>query len=453
MNKSRRQPKSLHPCADTVQDEINKEKVGRSVQRINRKSETIRKNLPTLCDDDENESSSDSDNSINDIEDDHSENNNNSGSDNYEEDDDFEPNSSEDDDLVNYANPEKYGRNKKSKPAKKTNSNLVPVDPSLLHLTKIVQVITKNRNQIFEVLDDVNVSPNKLTAEAFQDNTEAIRLLNEIGSSKQSARGPPKESDINETVIDHFRDLETVLKEATLDDDNGYAASSSDSNFSIKSIVENTINMENQSVETTGGELITKIPKIPIRLREMEEYFMREPFPHERPCVCGEKCEGLYIGRNHEIDGFILVEFPSEHDLQYYNSNKMWPPDRPPSKCVLCDRKEINDAYCQFLSGNYIRSNDNPMRFVGKLKYHNKVGPGEYSASDVFITDQNQLNGSVVPVVLYSRIKLMRETRTINKGTSEERHIRAYKQILTDPTSFRAGRTAGQSTSSTSTQH
>ena len=433
--------KNQYSCADTVQDGINREKMGRSLKRSTRNAEKIRKDitLTTLSDDDIYESADETDN-------DDSEYNTS------DEDDDFEPNSSDED----YdSNPKKNSKKKEvskkitSKNTKKQMSNTVSVDPSVLHTRNIVKEITKYKKKIFDVLGDIDPeSVSNLDANFFQKNTAAINMLNEIASSKQSIRGPPKDPDINDIVFDHFKDLENVLKK-----DDSSIASLAESSFSVETIIQNTLNLENQSVETTGCEMITEIPKIPVRLREMEEYFMRAPFPHERPCISGSKCEGLYIGRNHSIDGFILVEFPKEDDLQYYNINKAWPPDTKASKCVICDRKEINDEYIEFLATNFYRTNENPMRFLGNIKYHNKVDAGQYSATDVFTTDQNQLNGPIVPIVWHSRVKYQRETRTFNYGAPDEFQIPAYKQILTEPTSFQAGRTVAQSTSSSSTQH
>lgn len=437
--------KSQYSCADTIQDGINIEKMGRSLIRNTRNSEKIRKDAVSLCDDEIYEESLEEINNDND-----SDNDNSSDDD----DDDFEPNSSDED--YEDTQSKKYSKKKEvikksfPKKSKNNNSNVVSVDTSLLHTRNIVAEINRQRRKIYDIVGDIDIdSQPSIRADFFQHNTTAINMLNEIASSKQSIRGPPKDNDINDIIFDHFKDLENVLKK----DDDIAGASLADTSYSISTIIENTVNLDNESVETNGSDMITQIPKIPLRLREIEESFMRAPFPHERACCNGSKCEGLYIGRNHAIDGFILVEFPSEEDLKYYNINKSWPPDTKPSLCVICDRKEINNEYCKFLAKNYYRSNDNPMRFIGKVKYHNKIGAGEYSASDVFITDQNQLNGPVAPIVWHSRVKYQRETRTFNEGTPDEFQIAGYKQILTEPSSFRAGRTEVQSTSSSSTQH
>lgn len=433
--------KSDQSCLDIVQTEQSLLKVARSTARSQARNERIRKSVKAslASSEDEYVESSQSDLDLHD-------------------DEEFVPETNSEDDEFKIKRPLQKPSKKKAPPKK---TNFVTVSDSILNLRECVKEMRESPNPLFEILP--NLDPNLVnsdsnpvyTAEHFQNNTSAIHMLNEINAAKQSARNSFGKGAPVDVMAPHYAELESALKNVDPlfhAPKQGTMPSCSSSEMNLSSISETLIDSRDKSIENNGPTLIKEIPKIPVRLREQEEQFMREPFPHERSCISSARCEGNFIGSSSQIDGFTLVEYPSEDALAFFNLHKKWP-EEPPNRCVLCERKAMNDLYLAFLAGNFYRSSENPMRFLGQIKYHNKVGPGEYSYCDVFTTSQNALDGSVLPIVWNLRAIYQRETRITNYGEKKDFQIRCYRQILTDPSSFRDGRTEQQSSSSMNTQH
>ena len=442
-------------CTDEQQTIQNLQKVARSDIRNELRNEKIRKSAASssfTLSDDEGSNYSQSDQDLHD-------------------DDDFVPTGSDDDEF----------RTKKviPKPVKKrsrvTNkkSNFVAISDSVLNLSECIEEMKGLPNPLFEIVPNLDITQvdtdsNIFNAEMFQKNTSAIHILNQINSAKQTNRGPGGKGAPVDVLAPHYAELEAALQ--NMDPlfhapQNHPSCSSSTQELTKSSLAETLVGLKDKSIEKNGPEMIDKIPHIPVRLREHEEKFLREPFPHERECISGERCEGLFIGSSSKIDGFVLVEFPSQSALDYFNVHKNWP-KQDPERCILCERKAISDRYYEFLSGNFFRTNENPMRFIEEIAYSNKVGPGEYAYSDCFTTSQNALDGAPVPIVHHHRCIYQQETRMVDLSMYrvnptepiEEcdrvlRRIRYYRQNLTNPASFLDGRTEQQFTSSTSTQH
>jgi len=322
--------------------------------------------------------------------------------------------------------------------------------------------------KLFKIASDIDPESFKkhcesiISIETLQSNTKAIRELDSLSRSKpnRTTRNTITTSSTDTLLKDHLTTFEVALKDlpesfnipkTSTSINNGASSSSSSSSardldeegeLSLAQISEIILGMEDRSIERRGQDLIAEISDVPFRSRKQEEEMMREPLPFERQCVNGDKCEGLYIGQSNGIPGFILVEFPSQSDISFYNVNNKWP-DTLPSLCVICSRKEMTDIWIDDLSKSSLRKENVSSKLCSEALYHNKVGPGEYSASDVFMTDSNRINATVLPIVMHARAKYQLVTRMHTSGVQ----LQHYNQKMTDPSSFRVGRTRAQSTS------
>lgn len=344
----------------------------------------------------------------------------------------------------------------------------VAIDSTKLKIKSQQDRINNNPKikRLFKIASDIDPESFKkhcesiISIETLQSNTKAIKELDSLSRSKpnRTTRNTITTSSTDTLLKDHLTTFEVALKDlpesfnipkTTTSLNNNNAASSSSSGrdldeegeLSLAQISEIILGMEDRSIERRGQDLIAEISDVPFRSRKQEEEMMREPLPFERQCVNGDKCEGLYIGQSNGIPGFILVEFPSQNDISFFNINNKWP-DSLPSLCVICSRKEMTDIWIDDLSKSSLRKENVSSKLCSEALYHNKVGPGEYSASDVFMTDSNRINATVLPIVMHARAKYQLVTRMHTSGVQ----LQHYNQKMTDPSSFRVGRTRAQST-------
>lgn len=119
--------------------------------------------------------------------------------------------------------------------------------------------------------------------------------------------------------------------------------------------------------------------------REYEEQFLCEPVSPERPCVRGNKCEGLRVLCK---DPFILREF-------LYPGQEM---GDTRTLCLLCRRVEISRAYYRYETAHV------PVhKHVRITDHYNLVGvPGEYDVKDCIVSS-SKYSGVPLPVVLHVR--------------------------------------------------
>ena len=119
--------------------------------------------------------------------------------------------------------------------------------------------------------------------------------------------------------------------------------------------------------------------------REYEERFLCEPVSPERPCVRGNKCEGLRVLCK---DPFILREF-------LYPGQAM---GDARTLCLLCRRVEISRAYYRYETAHV------PVhKHVRITDHYNLVGvPGEYDVKDCIVSS-SKYSGVPLPVVLHLR--------------------------------------------------
>jgi len=344
----------------------------------------------------------------------------------------------------------------------------VTIDATKLKIKSQQEKVNGNPKikQLFKIASDIDPESFKkhcesiISIDTLQNTTKAIHELDSLSRSKpnRTTRNTITTSSTDTLLKDHLTTFEVALKNLpesfnipkTSTINNGSCSSSSyardlddEGELSLAQISEIILGMEDRSIERRGQDLIAEISDVPFRSRKQEEEMMREPLPFERQCINKTKCEGLYIGHSNGIPGFILVEFPSQSDICYYNANNKWP-DTPPSLCAICSRKEMTDIWIDDLSKSSLRKENVSAKLCSEALYHNKVGPGEYSASDVFMTDSNRINATVLPIVMHSRAKYQLVTRTHTSGVQ----LQYYNQKMTDPSSFRVGRTRAQSSGS-----
>lgn len=310
--------------------------------------------------------------------------------------------------------------------------------------------------QLFSVVEDIDPRDiqqashdEPLSELSLSNNAKSIRELFMIHQKRpsrgNSCRIASSTSTGNTFFQDHHKKFETGLQ--SLPDsfkmprpnvDGNAMQNNDEAEISLSYLAETIVDADPQSIEKIGSKLIDKLQHIEFRSRQQEEEKMREYIPGiDRPCSNGDKCECLYIGDTKGIKGFIGVSFESVEALAHFNMYKQWPEDIKPRKCVICERKEMNRIFNEFFAGNCEHEDkDHPMRYVGQITYHNKVGDGEYSPYDVIVTDPNSFGKLLYPVVLHSRIFYRIVIRTYNG-----KELRFYQQNTTLPSSFRVGRT------------
>jgi hypothetical protein len=306
--------------------------------------------------------------------------------------------------------------------------------------------------KLFSVVEDVDVKDiqeadheDPISELSLTNNAQSIRELFTIHQKRPSRGGTSRITGTSNNAFfqDHHKKFETGLQ--NLPDSFKMPKPSVDGNsltddmeeLSLSYLAETIVDADSKSIEKIGSKLIDQLPHIEFRSRQQEEERMRECMTGERQCAKGDRCEGLYIGDTKGIKGFVLVSYETNEALAYYNLHKQWPEHIKPRKCVICERKEMNAIFNEFFAGNSERSDtDHPMRYVGQITYHNKVGDGEYSPYDVIVTDPNSFGKLLYPIVLHSRIFYRIVIRTYNG-----KDIRFYQQNTTLPSSFRVGRT------------
>ncbi len=136
-------------------------------------------------------------------------------------------------------------------------------------------------------------------------------------------------------------------------------------------------------------------PNVEICHRRYEEQFLREPKSSERPCTCGNDCEGLKITNVGPNDGFILREFllPSQYK-KFTQTGKL--PDVT-NMCLLCQRANVAKLYINIKSDK---------EATGALisNYRNFAGvSGEYDISQCLLPSATHHTGLWDPVVLHMR--------------------------------------------------
>lgn len=384
----------------------------------------------------------------------------------------------------------------------------VSIDASKLKIKSQQEKISQSTTAkgLFKLVSDIDPEMFKkqcegsIPIETLQSNIKAIRELDTLSRSKpnRSTRNSISSVSSDTPLKDNLTIFENALKDlpesfnipkTTTKPTCSSSSSSSardlddDGELSLSYISEIILGMEDKSIERRGQDLIQEISDIPFRSRKEEEDMMREPLPFERQCINGDKCEALFINKSNGIPGFIMVEFPSKEDMTYYNQNNRWPRPPPPKeylnhyskyaiwpdkddipdpedlsyyiqhkkwpytgpmKCVICSRKEMTDVWVEDLSKSSLRKDGTSTTLCSEALYHNKIGPGEYSPSDVFMTDSNRINASILPIVMHARPKYQMVTRRHTSGIE----LKYYNQKMTDPSSFRVGRTQAQSSGS-----
>lgn len=307
-------------------------------------------------------------------------------------------------------------------------------------------------SNLFSVVEDIDVKDiqqaphdDPISELSLTNNAQSIRELFTIHQKRPSRGGASRITGTSNNAFfqDHHKKFETGLQ--SLPDSFKMPKPSVDGNsladdmteLSLSYLAETIVDADSKSIEKIGSKLIDQLPHIEFRSRQQEEERMRECMAGERQCAKGDRCEGLYIGDTKGIKGFILVSYETTEALAYYNVYKQWPEHIKPRKCVICERKEMNAIFNEFFAGNSERSDiEHPMRYIGQITYHNKVGDGEYSPYDVIVTDPNSFGKLLYPVVLHSRIFYRIVIRTYNG-----KETRFYQQNTTLPSSFRVGRT------------
>lgn len=150
---------------------------------------------------------------------------------------------------------------------------------------------------------------------------------------------------------------------------------------------------------------------IPIVTRAYEESFMREYDQNtERPCVCGDMCECMFIDNGNQ---FVGVEFLLPHET----------PGETPNPCVLCQRQMTQKLFFDIM---YDGKNFNvPIQKYGNI--FNQAG--EYAKQVMLSCPSNgPLHCMPYPVVSHQR----------NRYTVVNRHgLRRLKQHNVSPEDYR----------------
>jgi|MDSX01.1.fsa_nt_gb hypothetical protein len=140
--------------------------------------------------------------------------------------------------------------------------------------------------------------------------------------------------------------------------------------------------------------------------REWEEKYMREAYGNERRCLSGELPMGCWASRLHQnarghrpgqpqAEKLVLKEFytPDEH-VSLEASGWKWPETR--RLCVLCTRVATHEMFIQARASNKQIPSD-----VGFARVSNIVDlPGEYLATDCFVSAPDRFEGVIDPVVI-----------------------------------------------------
>jgi hypothetical protein len=149
--------------------------------------------------------------------------------------------------------------------------------------------------------------------------------------------------------------------------------------------------------------------------RKVAETMNREPFPYERPCAAGMDCVGNFIPRAEPV---TLVEFYSTDDINAYHSTGKW--SGPPKHCFMCMIKDAGEAAsrimaeCAAYSSEMVRAKMTSESLTGASKktlmlvnFYNRVGEGEFSPYDVFVSNLTHFSGIASPVLIfvYDRFK------------------------------------------------
>lgn len=186
--------------------------------------------------------------------------------------------------------------------------------------------------------------------------------------------------------------------------------------------------------------------------RAMEEMFLREPLPGERPCVEGDQCEGYMIpGAFKKV---ALVEYQTMEEIMHYREHGKWRGNR--KHCLMCMRKLASFAY--FFIKSQCVAYDTSMLDVGSCvadkrskpliiaPFSNLVGQDEYSIWDVIISSSSKYLGLIEPVVIHVRWRYEQELRDgvvyfVQKYEKPQRNLDCR-----DTSAFDADWTSGRST-------
>lgn len=151
--------------------------------------------------------------------------------------------------------------------------------------------------------------------------------------------------------------------------------------------------------------------------RAMEEMFLREPLPGERPCVEGDQCEGYMIPG--AFKRVALVEYQTMEEIMYHREHGKWRGKR--KHCIMCMRKLASFGY--FFIKSQCVAYDSSMLDVGSCMadkrskpliiapFSNLVGQDEYSIWDVIISSSSKYLGLIEPVVIHVRWRYQQEMR------------------------------------------
>ncbi len=161
-----------------------------------------------------------------------------------------------------------------------------------------------------------------------------------------------------------------------------------------RSVIEDLIRCNDQ--RTYGDYANTEVNDLDQRTRLFEEKFLREPLvdQNERPCGCGEFCEGMFIPGTRAI---INVE------CMTYKQHITWKKDgkrlETSSLCVMCAREYIQYQW------NNARSEKSTIKIpVIFSQYYNIAGqPGEYILDQMLQSSSSDYQGLLYPVAAHVR--------------------------------------------------
>jgi hypothetical protein len=150
-----------------------------------------------------------------------------------------------------------------------------------------------------------------------------------------------------------------------------------------RSILENLFANCNDKAAVSSN---TDLPALPIISKTYEESFMRQPHPHESPCVMGNMCECQKID---PCAPFIGVEFRMFND-----------PVGKPQMCVLCSRRATQKMYYDM-----VYSGVSPVCVI--QRYGNIFNqPGEYAVQCMLSCPQGfNLKCMPLPIMSHARNK------------------------------------------------
>lgn len=151
--------------------------------------------------------------------------------------------------------------------------------------------------------------------------------------------------------------------------------------------------------------------------RAMEEPYLRQVLPGERPCVEGDECEGRNVpGCTVKV---TCPEFQTMEEVMYFQKNGKWRGD--PKHCLMCLRSLATFAHfyvksqCLAYNSSMLRMSDciseKMMEPLIIAPFSNIVGQGEYSPWDVILSLSNRFTGLFEPVVFHVRRRYIQVKR------------------------------------------